>query len=166
MLVKLGFIILSILIALSITRKLFTVTKVQGESMYPLLKHNDRLLVLRHYPIGWLQIDQIVTCCPPNRHDKQSQSTNSLFIKQLIGLPGDKVTVHISELDESRCQLLLNSCDRDGNLTWHIPPDYCFVKGQSSDSIDSVSWGPIPLSSLVGLVCFKPQPRSDSVNIG
>lgn len=63
----------------------FVISKdvVQGISMEPTLKQNDRLLSLRHHAIN--RNDIVVLEAP--------DAKNQLYIKRVIGLPGDSVQV-------------------------------------------------------------------------
>lgn len=133
--------------------------------MYPTLKHGDRLLLLKHYPTRWLQTGQIVAGYAsfqetPSSFPKQSLS-EFIFIKRLVGLPGTKVSIHISEIDELRRDFLLKQCNNEGKLIWDIPMGHCFVRGEDSTCIDSIVWGPIPLKKLVGIVCLRLPQRID-----
>ena len=62
------------------------------------------------------------------------------FVKRIIGLPGDTVTIHLSEINEKLQLFLSEKSDRNGNLIWHIPQGYCFVRGDGPESYDSVIW--------------------------
>lgn len=79
----------------------------------------------------------------------------SRFVKRIIGLPGDEVRIHISSIHSELQLRLHNQCDPDGYLVWHIPANYCFVRGDAPASGDSVIWGPVPLKSIIGPILTK-----------
>jgi signal peptidase I len=77
------------------------------------------------------------------------------FIKRLTGLPGDTISIRISELDQRLRVILPAKYATHDVLVWHIPPGHCFVRGDGQFSGDSVIWGPIPIKFLTGLVLLK-----------
>jgi len=84
------------------------------------------------------------------------------FVKRVVGLPGDMVVIHISELHESMWSSLQPKCDSEGNLVWHIPPGHYFVRGDAPVGGDSITWGPVHLDSLVGVMLAKLPRRASS----
>lgn len=151
----------AIFILLILIRIFLTVATVWGNSMYPALEHGDRLLALGPWPSKWLRIRQIVI----GRTSQGVLGGETFFVKRLIGLPGDHVMIHISELHEIMQPSLQEKIDVNGNLSWQIPNGYCFVKGDAPLSGDSVTWGPIPLNSLTGLVLMKLPQQADILQV-
>jgi len=109
------------------------VAKVEGSSMYPALNPHEQpsdMVILRRINGDYesIQRGDIITVMPP-------YSTNDVFIKRLVGLPGDVIE----------------------SLHFHtafvrIPPGHCWVEGDNhSKSVDSNEFGPVPL----GLVQSK-----------
>ncbi len=136
------------------------------------LHSRDRVLVLRYWPTKWFKVGQIVIgiLCrmPPNFCNPhwQPQPTKTNFVKRLIGLPGDKVTIHISQIPENVQSSLASQCDSEGNIEWIIPQGHCFVRGDSpTTSIDSTQWGPIPISTLWGIVLLKLPRKSNARSV-
>lgn len=80
--------------------------------------------------------------------------TVTSYIKRVVGLPGDQVTTHIMDLPESERAHQLEFHNEEGERVWNIPERHFFVRGEGS-SMDSLVWGPIPFSSLWGLVIMK-----------
>jgi signal peptidase I len=134
---------------------------IPSESMTPTLQVDDHLIVdklsyLFHSP----QHDDIIVFNPSP--ELQSQNIHDVFIKRLIGLPGDVVTIR-------QGQLWIN-----GQLTPEpfvqnpatysygpatVPPDSYFVLGDNrSHSYDSHFWGFVPRQNVIGkaLLCFYP----------
>jgi signal peptidase I len=161
-------------------RTYLLVVHIRGNSMYPTLAHGDRILVLRHYPTKRLSAGQIVICDLVNldvylkskRVSKPSSGTIKKYsplgrakieipyiVKRLIGLPGFTVIVPISGVQERMRVGLQSQCDEQGNLTWHVPPNHCFIRGDGLVSVDSVVFGPIPLELVAGIMLAKfPRP--------
>ncbi len=141
-----------------VARITLSIITVQGHSMFPTLYPNDRLLVLHHCPSPWFRRGQIVIGDLRKVLDEPSmyaELSAEKFIKRLVGLPGDIVTIHIAELHDELQNSLQSKCDVDGNLVWHIPQGHCFVRGDGIASGDSVIWGPIPIKFLSGIVLAK-----------
>lgn len=140
-------------------RTFFVITTVCGQSMHPTLLEGDRLLVMRYLPNYWLQNGQIVIGQIPI---EEIQKTNDnvqpqiLFVKRLIGLPGDEVTLPLTELRKRDGHYFSKPGD---HVTWVIPRKYCFVKGDAYASRDSVMWGPISQDSIMGVVLLKLSPH-------
>lgn len=139
------------LVLIVFIRKRFTMVTVLGYSMYPTLQDGDRLLVLRDQPRHKYQTGQIVLSHLPY----EGPWKETLYIKRLIGLPNDQVTFHISEVNMFVHSDSVTGNDNEEYITWKIPKDHCFIKGDSRWSEDSVIWGPIPLNLLVGVVLLK-----------
>jgi signal peptidase I len=150
----------TLLTALIFVRICLSVTTVCGHSMHPTLAPGDRLLVLHHWPGKWLCKGLIVVghldkVLPSLVLESFNPPEMSKFIKRVIGLPGDTVVIHISELHEMMRPSLQPRCDSEGNLVWHIPPGHCFVRGDGPISGDSATWGPVPLDAITGVVLAK-----------
>lgn len=91
------------------------------------------------------------------------------FIKRIIGLPGETVTIA-----ESKVMLDKNSADRPGALdeaylppgtvtagerSWTLGPDQYFVMGDNrAVSLDSRKWGALPRKNIIGRVAFRAWP--------
>ncbi len=127
--------------------------------MYPTLQDGDRLLVLRHQSLHKYQTGQIVLSHLPY----EGPWKEKLYIKRLIGLPDDKVTLHASEVNKLTHSDSVDDNDDKEYITWEIPEDHCFIKGDSRWSEDSVIWGPIPLNLLVGVVLLKLPRRTQTL---
>lgn len=153
LLVLIGFGVFIILLL----RNWLTLVTVFGDSMYPTLQEGDRLLVLRSRSPHSFKVGQLIVAHPPY----EGKWREKLYIKHLAGLPGDKVTISVAELNPQIHFAVAQHEDKDGNRTWHVPDDYCFVQGDSYWSEDCRAWGLIPLNSLVGIVRLK-LPRHSS----
>jgi signal peptidase I len=139
----------AILIALLINVFVGQATRVEGQSMEPNLHSNQRLVVEKvSYRFHGPQRFDIVVLKMPSQGEE-------LLIKRVIGLPGETVEIkngHVYVNDE---QLEEPFCDeqtqpgRQGKVT--VPPLHVYVLGDNRDrSNDSRSFGPVPITNIVG----------------
>jgi signal peptidase I len=84
-----------------------------------------------------------------------------VFLKRVIGLPGD--TVHQDaggfiwvdgrKLDEPYIHPAQRAGDDNDNRTWHVPKgDYFMMGDNRADSCDSRTWGSVKRSAFIGPV--------------
>nr|AHW98600.1 ossigP3 [Oryza punctata] len=120
------------LVAVTINDRYASLIPVRGSSMLPTLEPQlgDRMLVNRLYlDTGHgLSRGDVVVFRSPTEH-------RSLLVKRLIALPGDWIQVPAAQ--EIR----------------QIPEGHCWVEGDNPEiSLDSRSYGPIPLGLMQGRV--------------
>lgn len=164
-------VLIASMIILALLRFRFTITTVHGESMSPTLKEGDRLLSLNIWPHSWLRHGQIVT----GNSDKllfpiealeqahndveitpfEAETTDTKFIKRIVGLPGDTVRIPLTSLHINLQKALQSQVDIHDNLVWEVPKEHCFLRGDGVFSVDSLLLGPIPISALHGIVLLK-----------
>jgi len=144
---------------------LFQPHKVDGRSMYPNLQDKEYLLTDKiSYRRGEPQRgDVIVFHAPP--------PYSSDFIKRIIGLPGEIITVeggrvyiNGSVLEELYLPGDFSTTEkaflREG-VPYRIPEDYYIVFGDNRDfSSDSREWGPISQKAIVGKATLRYWPPS------
>jgi signal peptidase I len=132
-----------ILLALICIRTCLILITVHGQSMAPALEQGDRVLALRFFPRGWIRRGCIVLVNPANQG--RSRTLSVLFhIKRVVALEGEIFAAP------------------SGELVWQIPRRHLFVCGDNREqSIDSRTWGPLPLQSVSGLI-FLRLPRKSS----
>lgn len=147
---------------------LFTMIRVDGDSMYPTLQDGQRLFVTV-YDVKWGEVERgdIVICNFPNRG-------STYFVKRVVGVPGDVV-------ERSAGVTYVNGEALDPNgLTYQAQHDYepytlgedeYFCVGDNRyGSHDSRDWndgdasrdvGPLDRDMLVGKVKYIVWPLSD-----
>jgi signal peptidase I len=125
--------------------------RVDGASMQPTLETGEFVIVNKlAYILGKVQIGDVIVFHFPRDPDQE-------YIKRVIGLPGDKVTVQDGivavngqPLDEDYI-----AAPPAYESTWEVPPDSLFVLGDNrNNSSDSHNWGPVPLDYVVGKAVF------------
>lgn len=149
--------LISILAFCLLTRILFFLVSVDGQSMCPALNDGDRVLAFRHWPARWLRKGQIVVLRfkPTQWYPVHHSDDTKLFIKRVVGLPGDIVVVtHPWELPEPERRANHPAHDVQGQSIWHIPPRHCFVRGDSP-GFDSTIAGPVPFRAIRGIFLMK-----------
>jgi signal peptidase I len=156
--------------------EMFRLVLVKGQSMLPTLHNGERVLAWTPFSKRQFRRGTIVTltdshihfsksCQMQNDSDKTVTATkkrkSELFIKRLIGLPGDTVRVAVSQLAPH----VLTTIDPqarqiDSEFVWQVPDNHVFVRGDGQNSNDSVTWGPIPMFQLQQIVlCHFPSLR-------
>ncbi len=129
--------------------------RVENISMLPTLQPGEFILVNKMaYKLGSLHTGDIVIF-----HFPQDPSQD--YIKRVIGIPGDTVTVQGGKVFVNNRQLNETYISAAPQYTgsWTVPADQLFVLGDNrNQSSDSHSWGFVPLSNLVGraLVVYWP----------
>jgi signal peptidase I len=137
---------------------------VEGPSMQPTLKSGEWIIVNRlTYTFGAPHRGDVVVFLPP------THATTDDLIKRIIGLPGEtleirggRVYVDGEELEEPYIQ---GATVRDGR--WDLEADQLFVMGDNRElSLDSRSFGPIALGTVVGKAWIIYWPPSEWGPIG
>ena len=139
---------------------LLVVVTVENHSMSPTLKHGDRVLVLRYWPDRWLSRGQVVLIWPWLHSSRNARAWGQLkivpYIKRIVALPGDTIVTSIADLSDLYHAEQIVAHDDNGQRVWHIPPDHLFVRGDNRPGgDDSLTWGPIPFRSVLGVVIVK-----------
>jgi signal peptidase I len=144
--------------------------RVDGQSMEPNLLNGEMLIVNRraysHFDINWLPWrsasdgdwypfgkparGDIVVFNPPGQHSEP-------YIKRIIGLPGDSISVHDGAvyINDERLEenYLTSDTEWQGIATKDVvvKPGYIFVMGDNrNNSSDSRVFGQVPISSVIG----------------
>jgi signal peptidase I len=141
--------------------------RIPTQSMMPTIDPHDRILVARF----------LYHFTPPARGDivvfKYPLDTHVVFIKRLIALPGDTVSlrggfVYVNGVRQNASHVLRfagrpvptepgpsvsNPWSLDRPYT--VPAGHYFMMGDNrTDSDDSRFWGPVPASDLIGRAFF------------
>ena len=121
--------------------------RVENVSMQPTLKPGEFLLVNRvAYTLRDPSIGDIVVFHAPGVADLD-------YIKRVIGLPGDEVSVIDSVVHINGVPLYEPYIAQLPNYTgtWQVPDEYYFVLGDNrNNSSDSHLWGFVPREDIVG----------------
>jgi signal peptidase I len=129
--------------------------RVENISMLPTLQPGEFILVNKMaYKLGSLHTGDIVIFHFP-------QDPTQDYIKRVIGVPGDTVSVQGGKVYVDNRPLTEPYISAAPQYTgsWTVPSDQLFVLGDNrNQSSDSHSWGFVPLGNLVGraLVVYWP----------
>jgi len=151
-------VVLALLIVIPIRYFIFQPFVIKGNSMEPNFHQGDYLIV-----------DEITyRFKEPQRGDvivfNYPQDTSQRFIKRIIGLPGETVTMDVGKitiskgreekiLDESAYLPKQNSFD---NISLSLSADEYFVLGDNRfASFDSRKWGSLSRNYIVGKVILR-----------
>jgi signal peptidase I len=147
---------LSVLIAIVVILFLYQPVKVEGTSMLPSLKNDERIFINKFvYRFGISDIgrgDTVVFLYPGD--------TTKSYIKRVIGIPGDTVeivdgTVYVNNQPLSEPYVAEDNRDRIPMARKVVPTDQYFVLGDHrSSSNDSRSWGWVPRQYIYGKAVF------------
>ena len=147
---------LSVLIAVLVILFLYRPVKVEGTSMMPSLYDQERLFINQFsYKFGLGDIkrgDTVVFYFP--------EDTTESYIKRVIGLPGDTVSVQDGYVIVNGQKLVENYVpteyrDDRSYPARMVPPGEYFVLGDHrSSSNDSRAWGFVPRNYIYGKAVF------------
>lgn len=161
--------------------------RVDGSSMEPSLHNGEMLLVNRqvytHFDansllstipgIGQQVGNDWYLFHPPQRGDivifEPPQPHSEPYIKRIIGLPGESVSVHDGgvyidgkRLDEPYLNSLTLSQGITTGQPYVVEPDHVFVLGDNrNNSSDSRRFGSVPISNIIGKAWVSYWPPGD-----
>lgn len=130
---------------------------VSGSSMEPTFNDGNYLLVDElSYDFRAPERGEVVVFRYPS-------DPGSYFIKRIIGLPGETVTIREGRVSVTSAQgtEVLNESytlknDTTSNAEQTLGKEEYFVMGDNRNfSFDSRSWGPVPAKNIVGVVRFR-----------
>lgn len=139
---------------------IFQPNQVKGASMEPTFQSGDYIITSKiTYKFKKVERGDVVVFNSP-------KNPNIEYIKRIIGLPGDKIEIRNNEvyvndsiLPETYISAKTNVWDtgfiKEGKPII-VPENYVFVMGDNRPrSSDSREFGPIPISSIVGVVIYR-----------
>ncbi|MEA5464246.1 signal peptidase I [Leptothoe sp. PORK10 BA2] len=146
-----------IAVAIAVVIRLFIAEPrfIPSNSMDPTLHIGDRLLIEKlSYRFHGPHRGDIVVFEPPPQLQAVGYRPEQAFIKRIIGLPGDTLTVHQGQVYRNNQPLtepyILSAPNYEMNPVT-VPEDALFVMGDNrNDSNDSHIWGFLPMENVIG----------------
>ncbi|MGC1305875.1 MAG: signal peptidase I [Phormidesmis sp.] len=127
---------------------------VPSESMVPTLQVGDRIFVSRDPQYQPQTGDIVVFAAPPKAVEMVEAEPDSLFVKRVVGLPGQTVAVREGKAWINQVPLAEDYVDVLTGYEWGpeiVPVDAYFVLGDNRNaSADSHVWGFLPKANLIG----------------
>lgn len=122
--------------------------RVQGHSMLPTLHEGEYLIINKmSYFLDEPRRGDIIVLHFPRDRSRE-------YIKRVIGLPGDEITVRdgvVSVNGEPLEEPYINGTAAYRSSSWEIPEGHYFVMGDNrNNSSDSRSWSFLPRDDIVG----------------
>ena len=149
-------IFLSVVIAVVVILFLYQPVKVEGTSMMPALRDQERIFINKFvYKFGISEVSRgamVVFWFP--------QDPTKSYIKRVIGVPGDlvqvdsgRVFVNGKPMEEDYVPEEYR--DRMSTMPMRVPEDHYYVMGDHrSSSNDSRAWGPVARKYIYGKAVF------------
>lgn len=155
-------IVISVIASFFIVTFLYQPVRVEGTSMQPELRDQDRLFIDKFF-FKFEKIDRgdIVVFHYPRDPEKS-------YIKRIIGLPGDRLRiirghVYINGLPISEPYVPAQYRDDRSYDEITVPPDHYFMMGDHrSISSDSRDFGPVARELIYGKAVFVYWPAKDA----
>lgn len=159
-------IIIALIIAVIIENFIFSFAIVKGESMFPTLSAEDRLLIIK-IPYIYKQLNKgdLIIFNPPN-----SLERNEMFIKRVIAKENDHFLIKKGILYINGEAQTENYISTGAYLTRNynyvegvVPPGMCFVMGDNrNNSNDSRTFGFVPKDKIKAKVILKIWPLDEA----
>jgi signal peptidase I len=153
--------VLSVLVVFTVFLFLYQPMQVEGTSMLPLLKNHERIVVNRiAYHVESIHRGDIIVFHYPL---DPAQS----FIKRVIGLPGDWVSirngqVYVNGRPLREPYVMPAYLDQETYAPVHVAPGHFYVLGDHRDfSSDSRTWGTVARKYIYGKAVFAYWPLGD-----
>ncbi|MEL6493339.1 MAG: signal peptidase I [Cyanobacteria bacterium J06634_6] len=127
---------------------------VPSESMMPTLQVSDRIFVSKNKRYRPELGDIVVFTTPPQAVALLQADPETLFVKRVVGLPGQQVAVYEGKLWVNQEPLAESYIAAPVDYRWGpeiVPPDEYFVLGDNRNaSADSHVWGFLPVNHIIG----------------
>ncbi len=143
---------------------------IPSDSMLPTLHIGDRVVVEKiSYYLESPKTGDIVVFSPPEQLQEQGFTEDQAFIKRVIGLPGQTVTVKKGLVYLNDKALVEKYIAEPPQYQWgpyRVPENQYFVMGDNrNNSNDSSQWGFLPKQNIIGraIVRFWPLGRIGKV---
>lgn len=146
-------VVVALLIALVIRTFIVEVFVVDGRSMEPTLKTNERLLVNKFiYMFSSPEQGEVIVFRYPRQPDRD-------FIKRVVAVSGDKIEIkhgHVFINGEELPEPYLQFRDAGDWPLREVPPNAIWVLGDNrNNSEDSRYFGEVPLKNIKGRAFFR-----------
>lgn len=146
--------VVSIAVSAFIIIFLYQPVRVEGTSMLPMLKDQDRLFINKMvYRVEDIHRGDVVVFLYPRDHSKS-------YIKRVIALPGDDLRIDHGEVFVNRKRVVEKYVptrfeDERSQAEMVVPPHEYFVMGDHrSISSDSRDFGPVERNLIYGKAAF------------
>jgi signal peptidase I len=133
---------------------------IPSASMYPTLHTGDRLVVEKvSYRFHLPKTGDIVVFSSPPELQRRGYEKNQAFIKRVIGMPGEIISVNKGKVYLNGQPLPEDYIAEPPNQPFPpvtVPENEFFVMGDNrNDSNDSRYWGFLPRKNLIGRATFR-----------
>ena len=133
---------------------------IPSESMVPTLYEGDRLVVEKvSYHFQQPRTGDIVVFQPPAELQRRGYSKDQAFIKRVIGVPGEIVSVTNGKVYLNGQPLSEDYIAEPPNQPFppvQVPENEFFVMGDNrNNSNDSRYWGFLPKENIIGRAIFR-----------
>jgi signal peptidase I len=147
--------VIAIVIALGIRSFIAEPRFIPSDSMVPTLLIDDRLIIEKiSYRSRAPQRGDIVVFEPPQILQDRGYKKEQVFIKRVIGEPGDRLTVHDHRVivnGQALTEPYIAEAPAYELPELTVPAGSIFVMGDNrNNSFDSSRWGFLPIQNIVG----------------
>lgn len=165
-------ILVAVILALCVNMFILQTYVVKGESMYPNLEEGERLFIYKltsNYSVGEIVVIDSRVGMQRTVWDEmkdhalisrvRGQVVDYLWIKRVIGMPGDTIEIRDGVLFRNGEQIneyYIHEGMRQEDIYVEVPAGAIYVLGDNRNySIDSRVIGPVPISNVLGKAIFK-----------
>lgn len=157
-----NFRILAIALALALLLRLFVAEPrfIPSDSMFPTLEVGDRLVIEKlSYHFHPPHVGDIIVFEPPSQLQLQGYREGQVFIKRVIGQPGQTIQVKEGRVYVNDRPVPETYIAAPPAYSWgpqQVPEQQLFVMGDNrNNSNDSHVWGFLPQQNVIGQAWFR-----------